>query len=189
MSLEVIDRRINGIRTSVANVNRNVQEVGVLIMQHANGDGRGDCTRAARLVRVLPPKLRPQLCKWFEAFSPINVKVGKGVTDDKASYHKPDSKAYNPFNIDGAIANPWYEFGNEPKVAEALTRKVWMDKLLDRLDNEMKAITEGKAKFVEADRMMIAADIGAIRKALAARRAEDGIAGAMGIATPIAVAA
>lgn len=187
MSLEIIDRRINGIRTSVANINRNVQEVAVLIMQHANGDGRGDCTRAARLARVLPPKLRPQLCKWFEAFSPINVKVGKTVAEDKASYHKPDSKAYNPFNIDGAIANPWYEFGNEPKVTEALTRKVWMDKLLDRLDNEMKSIVEGKEKFVEADRMMVAADITAIRKALAGRRAEDGIAGAMSVAPMVAV--
>lgn len=179
MELKVIDYRLSNLAASGAKFNNEAQALGIAIMEHANDPlaGRGDCTRAARLVRILPAKVRPQMIAWFAAFSPINVTVGKLAGEDKARYHKDTSPHYNPFNIEGARANPWYEYAKERKETKALTFTDYSNKLLASLDNDMKKLEAGDNKFDAVDRTEIMYYIAVIRKAMSEYRAAKVVEG------------
>lgn len=123
LTLKQIDSRISSLRKGgYSTVNEKVQEVAVSIVSHANDFN--DCSRAPKLVRCVPPQMRPLLVAWFTNVSPINVNLGKTAKDDKVSLRKPfrDKKEtiatrnYNPFDIDKAKANLWSDnpFNAEP---------------------------------------------------------------------------
>jgi hypothetical protein len=111
MNLKEIDKRIESIRGLVSNVNTSVQETAVAIIEHAAGAGRGDVSRAIKLVRVLGNANRQEfLIRWFEHFGSIGI----NLKDDKCKRIDSGSKRYRAdvpmgFDLDGARMNNWYE--------------------------------------------------------------------------------
>jgi hypothetical protein len=104
MDLKTIDRNIKAVKTNGAKWNLLVHTTAVAILEHALA--HGDCTRALALVEAMPLSTkRASLIEWFAEYSPI----GMNVKERKVRFHKPEAKLYNPFNIDKARDNPWFE--------------------------------------------------------------------------------
>lgn len=122
-----------------------VQDAAVAIVRHASIFG--DCDKASQLVRILNPKDRPTLIKWFMAVSPIGVKLDKDDPNkDKARFIKADSKAYNKFNLDMAAAVNWWELPSEEKPEAP---KLGLEDFYDDIEKALKKhLTEATlAKF------------------------------------------
>ncbi len=140
LTLKQIDGRIARLSGRYLKINEDVQEIAVSIVSHANDTG--DCSRAVRLVRAVPPKMRALLTGWFTEVSPINVRVGKTVKDDKVSLRKEGKRNYNPFDIDKARANLWYEdpfkVAPEPTLATLATFMDKVDRLFDKMERDTK---------------------------------------------------
>ena len=104
MELKTINSNIKLISRNYAKVNGLVQDTAVAIIAHCQATG--DATAALRLVQAMPKSARRGLViDFFAKYSPIGMNVANG----KVGLHKPEAKAYNPFDVDGARANPWYE--------------------------------------------------------------------------------
>jgi hypothetical protein len=104
MELKKIDQNIKLVKRDGAAWNLLVHTTAVAILVHAQETG--DCTRALALVEAMPKSVkRAALIEWFAEYSPI----GMNVKERKVRFHKPDAKAYNPFDVEKAEANPWHE--------------------------------------------------------------------------------
>ena len=104
MDLRTIDKNIKSITTSAVKLNTLIHATAVAIIAHAAA--HGDCTRALKLVQAMPKShRRGLLINWFGQYSPI----GMNVTGGKVGLHKPESKLFRPFDVEGAKANPFYE--------------------------------------------------------------------------------
>lgn len=104
VTLKVIDRNIALVRTSGNAFNALVQSTIIAVLLHAQATG--DCTRALALVNAMPKSTkRGAVINTFADFSPIGMNLSKG----NVGFHKEGSKLYKPFDIKGAIANPWFE--------------------------------------------------------------------------------
>lgn len=104
MELKAINAGIKRVAASYGKINAFVQTIAVACIAHAQA--HGDCTPALRLVQAMPKSARRGLLiNWFGQYSPIGMNVNTG----KVGLHRPDAKAYNAFNLDGAKANNWYE--------------------------------------------------------------------------------
>ena len=163
MDLKSIDNGIRGIRSSRANYVKNTQTLGLAIIRHAKE--HGDCSRALYLVRALGKKEQQQMIKWFAAFSPIKVTLGKTPKDDKYKFAERDAKTYNDFNIDGATAVHWLDFEKpkaSPKEFNLNSFRTDLQKLLKRYETLIK---DGKCDDGED----VVNDIRAFRDAAADR--------------------
>ncbi len=152
MQLAEINRRITGLRTRRNNNRTAIQECAVGIVEHANE--HGDCTAAHRMLRAIEPRLRPQVRKWFGLVSPISVKMGKTANDDKSSLRKPGANGYNPFNIDAARVNMWWEVETEksaPKVFNLVSFREDIQKVLKRYENKLDDLSEADAESIRED--------------------------------------
>jgi hypothetical protein len=104
MNLKKIDANIALVRVNGNAFNVLVHETIIGILEHAQKSG--DCTRALTLVEAMPKSTkRGAVINTFADYSPI----GMNLKERKVRFHKPDAKAYKPFDIKGAKANPWYE--------------------------------------------------------------------------------
>jgi hypothetical protein len=104
MGLKKIDANIALVKTSGHAFNILVHETIIGILEHAQKTG--DCTRALALVNAMPKSTRRgAVINTFADYSPI----GMNVKEQKVRFHKPEAKAYRPFDIKAAKANPWYE--------------------------------------------------------------------------------
>lgn len=139
--LKSIDRRITAIRNRGEKLNTLIQETAVDIIRHAAD--HGDCTRALSLVQAMPASFRrTKLINFFSEFSPIGMDVKKGKVGFK--------KNGNPFNVDGAVANPWFEDkpGEEEKLPNTLGPDQLRGMIFSMADN-LKKIRDGKSKSVD----------------------------------------
>ena len=101
--------RFKNITTSYNKINTYIHETAMLIITHASE--HGDCSTAQGLVNAMPQSARKAaLLAWFAKYTPIVVK-----DNDKwqAKMHKPDSKLFVAWDIEGASANPWYTIAEE----------------------------------------------------------------------------
>jgi hypothetical protein len=104
MDLKKIDAAIRQVKTNGAKWNTLVHTTAVAILNHAQANG--DCTRALALVEAMPKSVkRAALIEWFAEYSPI----GMNVKERKVRFHKADAKAYRPFDVEKAEANPWFK--------------------------------------------------------------------------------
>jgi hypothetical protein len=104
MDLKEIDRNIKAVKRNGVAWNNLVHTTAVAILSHAQE--HGDCTRALALVEAMPKSTkRAALIEWFAEYSPI----GMNVKERKVRFHKPDAKAYNPFDVEKATDNPWFD--------------------------------------------------------------------------------
>lgn len=136
LTLKQIDGRIPRLRGRYANINNDVQEIAVSLVHHANATG--DCDRAKRLIRAIPPKMRSMLKNWFGEVSPINV----STDGEKVSLRKEGKKNYMPFDIERAKANIWYEdpfkMEPEPELNTIETYYNSFERLFDKMERETK---------------------------------------------------
>lgn len=138
MDLKTINKRIAYIMRNTASMNVYVQETAVGILEHAKETG--DCTAALRLVQALPKSYRRGLLiNWFGAYSPIGMNVGTG----KVGFHRPEAKAFRPFDIDAARINPWYDS------AEA-NREDLPDTTTDEAQKKIFGVAKGLQKRLDA---------------------------------------
>lgn len=161
MELQEINRRIAGIKGRVSGARIAIQEVAVGIIEHANE--HGDCTAAARLLRVMDPKNRPQAARYFTLFSPIKVVVGKTAAEDAARFRKVDQNGYNPFNIDGARAHNWWEVEGEKKPEATRDLNLFRSDFQKFVKRWEKAMSDGKVPEGEAESIKL--DIAEFHKA------------------------
>lgn len=97
-------QRFRKITSDYGKINQYVHETAMLIIGHAKE--HGDCSTAQGLINAMPQSARKlALLTWFTSYTPIVVK------DDakwESKMHKPESKMYKPFDLEGAEANPWF---------------------------------------------------------------------------------
>lgn len=104
MNLKKIDANIALVKVNGLAFNLLVHDTIIGILVHAQATG--DCTRALALVNAMPKSTkRGAVINTFADYSPI----GMNVKEQKVRFHKPEAKAYKPFDIKAAKANPWYE--------------------------------------------------------------------------------
>lgn len=155
MSLAVINANIKKVAKSSTALNLLIQETAVLCIQHAAD--HGDANPALRLCQAMPKTLRrTALAKWFTLYSPISV----DITNGKCRLTKPESKAFKPFDVDGANANPWFDMPELEREEVFLTIEDFDDKVVSLLGRMKKAVNDGKV--VEADRENFTAKINAM---------------------------
>lgn len=105
------DKRIAGLRGLVANVNEEAQAIAVGIIAHAakpasEGGGNGDVSRAIKLVQALPLSMnRTFMLRYLLYFGSIGINLKDGT----CKVVSRDSKNFRGFDVDGAVANKWYE--------------------------------------------------------------------------------
>ena len=151
LSLSQIDAKIRGIGQSAKNLRESSQDVAIAVMRHCVGEGRGDCTRALRLVKALPKRLQSQMTTFFKAFSPIRVTIGKTADKDSCRLAKPTDKSFTDWNIDGALAVNWQDFNKEPKPKKAHS--------LNSFRTELQNLLKRYQRLADADEAEQAADI------------------------------
>jgi hypothetical protein len=145
-SLQKIDAGIRAVKAGFASTHKKVQEVGLLIMTHAQA--YGDCDRAKKLCRAVPARERNSLVGWFRMFSPIGVLMGNTPADDKARFIKRESKFFNDFNIPAAKVHNWWDdpakVNPEPApLMKAADFYAMVEKMIER---QMKVAEEGRGK-------------------------------------------
>jgi hypothetical protein len=111
--LRGIDRAIKQIGGVAENLNERIQEVAVAIVEHANGAGNGDMSRALTLCKTVS-RYRTlnvaYLIGWFRYFGNANINLKADDGAGKVSLISKDSKAYRGgFDVDGARANNWQD--------------------------------------------------------------------------------
>lgn len=149
LTIAQVDDRLKRLSGRYGKINEDVQDMAVAIVSHANDTG--DCDRARRLCRAVPPRLRNLLIFWFRNVSPINVTIGRTAVDDKVSLRKEGKKLYNPFDVDKAAANKWFENPFElPQDTSLETTKTYYDSF-DRLFDRMARNTKDDAGKIEPD--------------------------------------
>lgn len=119
-----INTRIANVKRFTNKWNQYIHETAVMIMEHAVGEGSGDCSRAFNLYNAMGSARRREfLILWFQRYSPIKIQPTTDDKPGKAYFRKEKSKEYNPFNIDAAKANPWYSLAELEK-ADAKAAKL-----------------------------------------------------------------
>lgn len=173
-SLAAINTGIRAVRVLSGKLNGKVQEVGLLILEHAQT--HGDCTAAARLVREVPGNSnKSMLIGWFMKYSPVGVSLGKTATEDKCRFIRPESKNYHPFDIAAARANPW--FTDPAKVEPEFvfsSLDEYTGNVYSMLSKKLEAVDE---KVEEGDRANVRRILEAGLAAMKAARHPDALAG------------
>lgn len=157
-----MDEGIKWVRTTGQKFDQYVHLIAVAIVSHAKDSG--DCSRALRLVEAMPRSARrAALIRWFTAFSPISVTFHNDVKKRRVGLRKPDMKNFNEFNIEGATANPYYEWDKSEDNALAALLGIgdFNEKIISLADRIEKNITDGKVKPEDSD--ALAAKVKALR--------------------------
>ena len=126
--------------TLITNTNQFIQETAILIVMHAKE--HGDCRSAYDLVKALPKSYRRNyLIDWFSRVSPIKVDMSEKATKP-ARLRKPESKEYNPFNLDYAKDRKWWD-GPDPTAKEEKTGfdfEEYRNKVASYVDMKIKGL-------------------------------------------------
>jgi hypothetical protein len=160
-SSQQINKLIKSVKTYGDKYNQCVQAAIVAIIRHAND--YGDCTGAARLVDAMPRSNRRQLVvDHFAQYSPINVLKDDKTKLFKATLRKPESKNYNPFDIEGVKANNWWERSGAERLPDVVNFDTLRSKMLAYFESLLKKAEEVEN---EADRADAIAFIKSVRSA------------------------
>lgn len=165
--LKAIDTKIASIRRRTTTLRADIAAVALLIMTHAKE--HGDCSRALRIVEAVPQASeRVKLINWFKAFSPINVSWNADASKRRVGYNKPTATSYNEFNLDGAKANVYYEFGktDDEETAALLDGPGANTFILKLADRMQKRVDKGEVAANDKDNVI--AKIAALRQAATA---------------------
>lgn len=161
-NLKKINANIASIKRRSGALRATIAETAVMVIEHAKE--HGNCTPALRLVEAVPmASERVKLVQWFTAFSPINVTWNADVTKRRVGLRLPDAKLFNEYNLDGAKANPYYDYGksDDDQTADLLGAgdvNDMISKLVKRLRGRLE-----RGEVAANDREAIAAKVTALQ--------------------------
>lgn len=181
-SLKKINGNIALLRKNSKAFQEKVQETLILIARHAQNTG--DCSAAARLMNDALSGWfrRGPVCDYIADFTPIRVTFKSGVAQAKFIEKDKDGQR-PPFDIDGMVATPFWDYKSMQKDAELPIEIDEIDtdviKLADRLAKRLK---DGKIapSAIDHTKRMIAA----LKGTVSAVRAEDRAQNAPGAPEP-----
>jgi hypothetical protein len=160
---EAIDKGIKWVRSTGAKFDAMVHGIAVAIIVHAKDTG--DCSRMAALVTALPKSARrAALIRWATHFSPINVSQDKKTGAFRSKLRRIGDKNYNPFNVDGARVNPYYDWdkSEDNALAALLIAADVNDNVLKMADRFQSKLDDGKV--APADVPHVTAKVAALRQ-------------------------
>lgn len=147
---KLIDKNRASIRGNADKLNVLIHETAMMIIRHAapkdaGGNGFGDCSRAQMLLFDLPASFRRTMLRdWFHTFTPIVVK--DKAPEWNAKMHKPDSKLFVEWDINGADAMPFYKMAEQVPEEKSYDLEALL-KMVERLSSQIeKKVDEGKVK-------------------------------------------
>lgn len=156
MELRIINQRIKHIAKAAASLNTYIHETAVGIIQHALDTG--DCTAALRLVQAMPKSQRRGLVvTWFGRYSPIGMNVSTG----KVGLHREGAKSYNPFNVDAARLNPFYDMPEAQKEDLPVTLEDVRNNIFSLATRLQKKMDNGE--IPEADKVVVTSTVTALK--------------------------
>lgn len=161
---ENIDKGIAWVRTTGAKFDAMVHAIACAILVHAKDTG--DCSRMAKLVAAMPKSARrAALIRWTTNFSPIAVSQDSTKNTYRAKLRRIGDKNYNPFNVDGARANPYYDWdkSEDNALAALLVAGDANEKIIKLADYLQTKVDDGKVK--PEDSAAVVAKIAALRQA------------------------
>ena len=138
---------IKWVRTTGNKFDNTVHLIAVAVVVHAKE--HGDCSFALRLVEAMPRSARrAALIKWFTAFSPISVTFTKEADKRRVGLRKPGMANFNEYNIEGARANPYYDWdkAEDNALAALLGLGDFNEAVVKLADRMAKAVKDGKVK-------------------------------------------
>lgn len=134
---KVLSKAITAIGKLGAKLDESIHAAAVSTLYHA--EQHGDVTMAARLVLAMPQSSRRKaLILWLQAFGPLKVQNGE---DGKfAGFTISKGKKARPFDVDGAMATPFWDFTKERNPAEFT-----IEALVSYVQRKLKnAVEQGK---------------------------------------------
>lgn len=161
-----LDAGIAWVRATGTKFDEYVHLIACGIIAHAKETG--DCSRMLKLVEAMPKSgRRSALIRWTTAFSPIAVTFHPDVKKRRVGLRKPGMKNFNDYNLDGARANPYYEWdkSEENALAALLGLGDLNENVIRLADRFEKNVTDGKVKAEDADAVI--AKVRALRLAIA----------------------
>lgn len=165
MDLKKINSNIKLIARNSDKLNKLIHTTAVGVLVHAQE--HGDCTAALRLVQAMPVShRRGLLINWFALYSPIGMNVANG----KVGFHKPEAKAYKPFDVETAEANPFYNSAEAQKEDLPDTTLEAANKMIFAVATKLqKQLDDGRVAANDRDAVVARiADLKAIGKAAVA---------------------
>lgn len=165
-TLKKIDANIASIKRRGTALRVSIAATALMVMEHAKN--HGDTSRALKLVEAIhTASERVKLIQWFNAFSPINVTFTADASKRKVGLLSPDAKKYNAFDLDGAKANPYYNWGkSDDEQTEALTSAETNTSILRLASRFQKRLDAGEV--AANDRENVIAKVQALRQAAVA---------------------
>lgn len=147
-----------------------------------HAQAHGDVRLADDLVTGLHVAASPDALKaWFKMFSPITWNG-----DGKVGLLKPEMKTYKPFDIEAAVASPYYSF-ERPKTISGLTFAKLLqmaERMATTLDKKEQDGLIAEGENIEAMRSLVTA-ITAIAQAHAPTKPQAVATGGVSNAKPI----
>ena len=134
---------IKWVRSTGSKFDEYVHAIAIAIMRRAKE--HGDCSQALDLYFALPKSnRRAALVNWFGHFSPIRLTINKDAAKCKVGLRKVGDKAYMPFNIEGATANPYFEWEKDKELEALMTAGDLNDMLIKLVKRVQDKVKNGK---------------------------------------------
>lgn len=152
-----INKAITSIAGRGAKLDKDIQHVGLSVMQHAAE--HGDSTLADKLVQAMPKGGRKlALVEWMLAYSPIVVLDKVQDKDAIAAGRVFKLDRTKKLDLVGAAEKPWHEFRKEAAVQDAFDAGKAVTSVLARLNAAAKdgLAIEGKDVAIQKVEALLA---------------------------------
>lgn len=124
-----INKEIGLIKTAGKKLDERIQVAGVSVIQHCGL--HNDVTVVNNLFLAMPAGARKKaLAEWLLKFGNVAANTDKASSKTAPFVYAKDRQA----NVEGAIAEPWYDFAPEPAVATMFDFQAMLASLLKKAE-------------------------------------------------------
>ena len=124
-----INKEIGLIKTAGKKLDDRIQVAGVSVIQHCGL--HNDVTVVNNLFLAMPAGARKKaLAEWLLKFGNVAANTDKASSKTAPFVYAKDKQA----NVEGAIAEPWYDFAPEPAVATMFDFQAMLASLLKKAE-------------------------------------------------------
>lgn len=164
-SSKKINSQIDKLSKNASDLNNDVQDIILMVFEHATGVGSGDVTGMARLINRLPDNFdKLGIVKFCQKCSPIRFtkgKIGENSTYSCSLIKENETKRdgtslYVPWNLDYAKAHKWYEVS-----ADRMKRQLdWYtaNSAIDAVDKQIASFERMLKSQIEVDKTEVEVD-------------------------------
>lgn len=145
-----VNRQIAVVRKGFAAGQQAIQDTVISIMRHSMTFS--DCSAASRLLNVLPKTFRRALiAKYFTDYSPIVMTMKKGSYSGHIA--KNGSTACKNYNIEGALANPFWDMKEAQTEPKLYLADDFLDNLSSKIEQAARLLKAGKVAKPDVDKI------------------------------------